>query len=66
MFDNPSIISASGGRVKRVGGQKVIVTGDGEFQLMAGKMMLTIDGNADEKDKEAYLQKIDIKKLSGF
>jgi len=66
MFDNPSIISASGGRVKRVGGQKVIVTGDGEFQLMAGKMMLTIDGNADQKDKEAYLQKIDIKKLSGF
>jgi len=66
MIDNPSIISVSGSRVKRVGGQKVIITSDGEFRLTAGKMMLTIDGNANEKDKETYLQKIDIEKLLSF
>lgn len=67
MFSNPAMASASGGKMKRLGGQKVIETGDGEIQAMIhNRFMVQVTGSASIEDKEAYFSAIDFKALQNF
>ena len=67
MFTNPTMAAASGGKMKRLGGQKVIETGDGEIQAMIhNRFMVQVTGSAPIADKEAYFNAIDFKALQDF
>lgn len=66
MFSNAALMGAMG-KVKRLSGEKVVVTPDGELQaLIDGRIMVQITGSADEASKEAYFQAIDIEGLKEF
>ena len=67
MFANPALAGASGGKLKRLAGQKVIQTQDGEIQAMVhNRFMVQITGSASIEDKEAYFSAIDFDALSAF
>ena len=67
MFANPAIAGASGGKLKRLSGQKVIETQDGEIQAMVhNRFMVQISGSASIEDKEAYFNAIDFDALQSF
>ena len=67
MFTNPAMASASGGKMKRLGRQKVIETGDGEIQAMIhNRFMVQVTGSAPIEDKEAYFNAIDFDALQTF
>ncbi|MGI9420202.1 MAG: hypothetical protein ACR2RA_20450 [Geminicoccaceae bacterium] len=67
MFTSPAFAASSGGRLKRVGGQKVIQTQDGELQaVIHNRFMINVTGSAPAADKEAYFQAIDFDALQSF
>ncbi|MEZ5932969.1 MAG: hypothetical protein R3F54_13625 [Alphaproteobacteria bacterium] len=67
LFNNPSMAGATGGKMKRVGGQKVIQTPDGELQAVVyNRFMIHVTGSAPAEDKEAYFQAIDFNALQSF
>ncbi|MDH3658881.1 MAG: hypothetical protein OEU92_02445 [Alphaproteobacteria bacterium] len=67
MFANPAMAGAAGGKLKRLAGQKVIETQDGEIQAMVhNRFMVQITGSAPIEDKEAYFNAIDFDTLSTF
>ena len=66
MFTNAAMMSSMG-KVKRLNGQKVVVTNEGEIQaLVDGRIMVQIDGNAPVEIKEAYFEAIDMDGLEEF
>lgn len=66
MFANPAMIGATG-KLKRVNGQKLIETRDGELQaLIHNRFMVQISGSASIEDKEAYFAAIDFPALKSF
>ena len=67
MFTTPAMASASGGKLRRLGGQKVIETGDGEIQAMIhNRFMVQVTGSAPIEEKEAYFNAIDFNALKNF
>ena len=67
LFNNPAMAGATGGQLKRVGGQKVIQTPDGELQAVVhNRFMISVTGSAEAADKEAYFQAIDFDALESF
>lgn len=67
MFGNPALAGATGGKMKRIGGQKVIATQDGEIQaVISNRFMVQISGSASMEDKEAYFTAIDFDALAGL
>ena len=67
MFANPAMAGAAGGKLKRLAGQKVIETQDGEIQAMVhNRFLVQITGSASIEDKEAYFSAIDFDALSAF
>ena len=67
VFSNPAMAGATGGQVKRVGGQKVIQMADGELQaVIHNRFMIQVTGSAPAADKEAYFEAIDFKALQSF
>ena len=67
LFNNPAMAGATGGQLKRVGGQKVIQTQDGELQAVVhNRFMISVTGSAAADQKEAYFQAIDFDALQSF
>lgn len=67
VFSNPAMAGATGGQMKRVGGQKVIQTADGELQaVIHNRFMINVTGSASAEDKEAYFEAIDFDALQSF
>ena len=65
MFSNPAVLQSTGGRLKRIKRQKVIVTKDGQIQtLVAKRFLIMIEGSADEETKLGHLQRFDLKGLA--
>ena len=65
MFSNPAVLQSTGGRLKRIKRQKVIVTKDGQIQtLVAKRFLIMIEGSADEETKLGHLQRFDLKGLT--
>lgn len=66
MFANPAMVGATG-KLKRVNGQKMIETHDGELQaLIHNRFMVQVSGSASIEDKEAYFAAIDFSALESF
>lgn len=66
MFSNAALMGSMG-TVKRIGGEKVVVTPDGELQAMIdGRIMVQITGSADAETKQAYFEAIDLEALKAF
>ncbi len=66
MFSNAALMGSMG-QVRRVGGEKVVVTPDGEMQAMLdGRIMIQITGSADAETKQAYFEAIDLEALKAF
>jgi hypothetical protein len=66
MFANPAMMGAMG-EVKRIGGEKVVLSQEGELQtLIDGRIMVQIAGTADIETKQAYFEAIDLEKLRAF
>ena len=73
LFANPAFVSAGGGKLERIGGEKAIVQYDpkskkGKITVMVGtNVVVTLEGVFVEKDDiMQYAQKIDYKKLAAF
>jgi hypothetical protein len=66
MFSNAAMMSSMG-TVKRIGGEKAVITPDGELQaLVDGRIMVQITGTADAEAKQAYFEAIDLEALTAF
>lgn len=66
MFSNAALMGSMG-EVRRIGGEKVVVTPDGEMQAMIdGRIMVQITGSADAETKQAYFEAIDLEALRSF
>jgi hypothetical protein len=66
MFSNAALMGSMG-EVRRVGGEKIVVTPEGELQaLVDGRIMVQITGTADPEAKQAYFEAIDLEKLKAF
>ena len=66
MFSNPALMGSMG-EVKRLGGEKAVLSPEGELQaLIDGRIMVQITGTADPETKQAYFEAIDLEKLKAF
>lgn len=66
MFSNTAMMGAMG-EVKRLGGEKVVLTQEGELQsLVDGRIMVMVSGSADPETLQAYFEAIDLDKLKAF
>lgn len=66
MFSNVALLGSLG-KVKRVNGEKIVITNDGEVQTMInGRIMVQISGSADADTKVAYFEALDIDGLKDF
>lgn len=64
MLNNPAMAGAMG-KLIRVGDQRAIQTNDGDIMMMvAGKILVHVQGSADAKAKLSYAQAVDVAKLS--
>jgi hypothetical protein len=71
MLTNPAMATASGGKLKKIQGQKAIVNytpdnGRGEIQIaVAGKFLVTLNGSDITQDElEGYAEAIDFRKMA--
>lgn len=66
MFSNPMMMGAMG-KVERIGGEKVVITEEGDIQaLIGGRILVQIGGSADTAAKEQYFEAIDVEGLKKF
>lgn len=66
MFSNVALLGSMG-MVKRVGGERVVITPDGQLQsLVDGRIMVQIGGTADDEAKLGYFEAIDLERLKAF
>lgn len=66
MFSNAALMGSMG-TVKRIGGEKAVITPDGELQaLVDGRVMVQITGSADAETKQAFFEAIDLEALKEF
>ena len=66
MFSNVALMGSLG-KVKRVNGEKIVITQQGEVQtLINGRIMVQISGSADADTKVAYFEALDIDGLKDF
>ncbi len=66
MFSNVALLGSMG-KVKRVNGEKIVITPDGQVQtLINGRIMVQISGSADADTKVAYFEAMDIDGLKDF
>ncbi|MBB4266803.1 hypothetical protein [Roseospira visakhapatnamensis] len=66
MFANTTMMGAMGS-LKRINGQKVVLTNDGEIQaLINNRILVQVSGSAAVEDKEAYFAAIDMDGLKAF
>ncbi|MEL6335111.1 MAG: hypothetical protein AAFQ88_00570 [Pseudomonadota bacterium] len=66
LFQNPGLMGA-GGTLKRLAGQRAVMSPDGELTAMvANRFLIQVTGDADEADKDAYFSAIDFDGLSAF
>ena len=73
LFTNPTFVTASGGKLERIGGEKAIIEYDshlkkGKITVLVGtNLVVTLEGkNVEKDDLMAYAKEIDYKKLSAF
>ncbi|MFN4089022.1 MAG: hypothetical protein ACK4QW_08280 [Alphaproteobacteria bacterium] len=64
MFANPAMAGASSARVQRIGGQRGIVTQDGDVQVMVGQFLIIVSGDAPQAAKLEYAGAVDYAALS--
>lgn len=66
MFSNVALMGSMG-KVKRLNGEKIVITPQGEIQtLVANRIMVQISGSADTEAKEQYFSAIDMDGLKAF
>lgn len=66
MFSSAAVMGAMG-EVRRLAGQKVVVTPEGDLQaLVDGRIMVQISGSADAGTKAAYFETMDLAGLKEF
>jgi hypothetical protein len=66
MFSSPAMMGSMG-EVRRIGGEKAVLTPEGELQaLIDGRIMVQITGTADAETKQAYFEAIDLDALKSF
>ncbi|MEM6487647.1 MAG: hypothetical protein AAF677_05140 [Pseudomonadota bacterium] len=67
MLSNPAMLAASGGELRRIAGQRVIMTGDGELMAMVNnRFLIQMSGTAAEDALERYFESIDFAALAAF
>ena len=67
MLQNPQMVAMSGGKIVKVGSQMAMETQDGQIQLLvANRFYITVSGSADEADKLAYANAINMDGLASF
>jgi len=66
MFTNTAVMGSMG-TVRRINGQKVVITNDGELQTMVNnRILIQMSGTAPTEDMEAYFAAIDMDGLKAF
>lgn len=66
MFSSAAMMGSMG-EVKRIGGEKALITPEGELQaLVDGRIMVQITGSANAETKQAYFEAIDLEALKAF
>jgi len=67
LFANPALIGASGGKLVRIGRERGMFDNSGSFQMLVdNRVMIQIEGSADEDAKLAYAKAMDMKALKDF
>jgi hypothetical protein len=66
MLASPQLMAAAG-EVRRVRGQRYVVTPDGQaMALVDGRILVRVSGSASENSRIAYFEAIDFEALAGF
>lgn len=65
LFSNAQLLGAMG-RVFRVKGKTALLARDGNIQVLLGRTLVTIEGSANEQEKRALLDALDLVAIEGF
>ena len=66
MFSNPAIISAQGGTLQMIAGQRALVKQDGVTIVLQNTYLIQVEGSASKEDYIAYAGAIDFAGLRTF
>ncbi|MEO0760436.1 MAG: hypothetical protein AAFZ09_01290 [Pseudomonadota bacterium] len=67
MLANPAIVAATGGEIRRIAGQRAILTAEGDLMaLIANRFLVQMGGSAPVAVKQQYFEAIDVEGLSAF
>ena len=66
MFSNPAMVSAQGGKLQMIAGQRALVKPDGVTIVLQNTYLIQIDGNASQEDYIAYAGAVDFDGLKDF
>lgn len=65
LFSNAQLLGTMG-RVFRVKGKTAVLARDGNIQVLLGRTLVTIEGSANEQEKRALLDALDLVAIEGF
>jgi len=67
VISNPAIASVTGSRMRRIAGQRALITPDGDVQVLSSNSYLvTVSGPCDEEDKLELAGTVNYKALDDF
>lgn len=66
MLSNPAIASASGNTMKRVNGERVMISNNGEVQTTVNNYFIQYGGNCTEEDKLKHVEATDFAGLKAY
>ena len=66
MFSNPVIVSAQGGTLQMIAGQRALVKPDGVTIVLQNTYLIQVEGSASEEDYVAYAGAVDFAGLQSF
>lgn len=66
MLSNPAIASASGNSMKRVNGERVMISSNGEIQTTVNNFFIQYAGNCSEEDKLKHVENTDFAGLKAY
>ncbi len=66
MLSNPAVASASGNSMKRVNGERVMISSNGEIQTTVNSFFLQYGGNCSEEDKIKHVEATDFAGLKAY
>ena len=66
MLSNPAIASASGNKMKRVNGERVMISTNGEIQTTVNNFFIQYGGNCSEENKLKHVEATDFPGLKAY